>query len=333
MNIEKLPSGSYRIRKTYKGKTYTVVTEKKPTEKEALILMAEKMKLPSSSGKTASRTFNVCASEYIENRENILSKSTLRSYKTMKNAISSTFGNINIYDIEQTDITREINKYAAKHSAKSVRNLHGFISAIIKEIRPQFVINTSLPQKVEQKPYRPTEDDVKRILEASKDDKKYHIAFQLGVMGLRRGELSALQLSDLKGNELTINKAMVETGIKGNNWQLQNKTKNDTSNRTVLLPDKLANEIRENENIFSLTPPMLVNKLHTYQDELGIPRFRFHDLRHYFASYSHSIGIPDVYIMETGGWKSTYTMNKIYKEAMADKSKDMKKKMADKLLS
>ena len=33
MKIEKLPSGSYRIRKMYKGKTYTVIFDYKPTQK------------------------------------------------------------------------------------------------------------------------------------------------------------------------------------------------------------------------------------------------------------------------------------------------------------
>lgn len=38
MKIEKLPSGSYRIRKTYKKKLYTVITDYKPTNKEAIQL-------------------------------------------------------------------------------------------------------------------------------------------------------------------------------------------------------------------------------------------------------------------------------------------------------
>lgn len=36
MKIEKLPSGSYRIRKMYKGKSYQIVTDYKPTQKEAI---------------------------------------------------------------------------------------------------------------------------------------------------------------------------------------------------------------------------------------------------------------------------------------------------------
>ena len=44
MKIEKLPSGSYRIRKTYKGQAYTVVFDSKPTQKEAMLAMADELK-------------------------------------------------------------------------------------------------------------------------------------------------------------------------------------------------------------------------------------------------------------------------------------------------
>ena len=44
MKIEKLKSGSYRIRKMYKGLVYSVVVDYKPTQKEALILLAHELK-------------------------------------------------------------------------------------------------------------------------------------------------------------------------------------------------------------------------------------------------------------------------------------------------
>lgn len=43
MKIEKLPSGSYRIRKMYKGQTYTIVFDHKPTQKEAVQAMAAEL--------------------------------------------------------------------------------------------------------------------------------------------------------------------------------------------------------------------------------------------------------------------------------------------------
>lgn len=43
MKIEKLPSGSYRIRKMYKGETYSLVFDHKPTQKEALQAIAAEL--------------------------------------------------------------------------------------------------------------------------------------------------------------------------------------------------------------------------------------------------------------------------------------------------
>ncbi len=43
MKIEKLPSGSYRIRKMYQGQMYTVTFDGKPTQKEAMVAMAKEL--------------------------------------------------------------------------------------------------------------------------------------------------------------------------------------------------------------------------------------------------------------------------------------------------
>ena len=79
MKIEKLPSGSYRIRKMYKGKTYTVVFDYKPTQKEAMQAMAAE--LDRVKEKHDSMTFQAAADKYIDSKRNIISPSTIRGYK------------------------------------------------------------------------------------------------------------------------------------------------------------------------------------------------------------------------------------------------------------
>lgn len=328
MTIDKLPSGAYRIRHMYKGKSYSLTLDHKPTSKEAMILISDKMNkdaAPSSKGST----FGACANEYLTDRENVLSQGTIKGYSTIIRAMSDSFKKINIYDVSMADIQREINRYSANHSPKSVRNMNGFISAVMRVYRDGMIINTSLPQKVEIRHHRPSEEDVKHILEKSIGT-MYHIPFQLGVLGLRRGEVCALTLDDINGTELTINKDVIED--KNFHWVVKNMAKTSASNRTIQIPQKLADEIRESGKIFELTPPMLVQTLHSYQDQLGIEHFRFHDLRSYCASYLHYLGYPDKYIQNYCGWASGYTMNKIYKEAMEDKQKDIQKGMADSLL-
>lgn len=326
MKIEKRDSGSYRVRKTFNKKTYSITFDHKPTQKEVDAEFYARFNKGGSSGKKPMKN---CVLEYIEARTNVISPSTMRSYITLSKSMTKDFANKNIYDIEQIDIQNEINAFSLTHSPKTVRNYHGLISAVFATYRPEMIIRTTLPQKRPSERYKPTENDIKAILNASVGS-PYHIAFQLGVLGLRRGEVLGINAeTDIEDNILHIHQVLVE-GPEG--WELKDVPKNDTSNRKILLPDNLVDEIRENGEVFSMSPNMILQALSSYQDKLGIPHFRFHDLRHYFASYAHAIGIPDVYIMEMGGWKTTTTMDKIYKEALADKSIAMKKLVADKLL-
>lgn len=326
MKKEKLPSGSYRIRKQKNGIKYTLVFDHKPTQNE----IDEELSIKySEKGLTAKKTMLECALGYIDSKNNILSPSTIRSYNTMVRSMSPAFANISINKIESVDVQNEINNYSINHSAKSVKNYHGFISAIIKMYRPNMSLHTTLPKNRPNEAYRPSEDDIKALLDAS-NGTKYHIVFQLGVLGLRRGEILGLDFNtDLKGNELHIHQVLCEGP---NGFVYKDMPKNETSNRKIYLPDALVEEIQNQGFIYNMSPNMILQTLHRYQDLLGLPHFRFHDLRHYFASYAHSIGIPDVYIKQMGGWKSDYTLNKVYKEAMASKSKEIKKEVAAKLL-
>lgn len=40
---------------------------------------------------------------------------------------------------------------------------------------------------------------------------------------------------------------------------------------------------------------------------------------------SHSLGIPDSYIMASGGWKSDNTLKTVYRHAMDEKKEEMQK--------
>lgn len=324
MTITKLPSGSYRIRQNYKNKTYSVTIDHKPSTKEATLLIAELLQ----DVKKDNGTFKKYADEYIENRRNVLSPSSVRTYKRLITLLSEDFVNTNLYSIDQELVQKEINDYSKTHAPKSTRSMHGFISSVLKANRPTFKLNTTLPQK-ESKKYRlPTQDEVKAILKAAKDTED-SIGFQLGVLGLRCGEICALTMDDLDGNELTISKTMV---YGENSYEVKNTPKTDESFRTIVLPDKLVKEINKKQSFFDLSPQKLNNHLHNYQQQLGVPEFRFHDLRHYFASYCHANGICDADIMAMGGWKSDHVMKSIYRDSMEESRKANSLKVANMIL-
>ena len=66
-----------------------------------------------------------------------------------------------------------------------MRNYHGFISSVLKTFRPNLILNTTLPQKVKNEPYVPSDDDIKRIL-AEASGTRFEIPIMLACFGLRR---------------------------------------------------------------------------------------------------------------------------------------------------
>lgn len=316
MKIEKRTDNSYRVRKTIQGKTHTFVYNHEPKKSEVMRDVLELMESAPVRG-----SFYSCAKSYIESKGNVLSPKTVGSYHSLlDSSLSKAFYCKQISQITQQDIQLEINRIASDHSPKTVRNVHGFISAVLRQFRPNMNIHTTLPQKRPYEHYTPSEEDIKRILDASKDDTPNHICFQLGCMSLRRSEILALTPDDISGNVLTINKAMVQNTNK--EWVIK-ETKTSAGTRKIYIPDSLVDEIKEQGYVYNRHPNKMRNALQRYQDKLGIPRFRFHDLRAYFASYAHQHGISEQTIMETGGWASPEILRKAYRHSM-DKEKAQK---------
>lgn len=323
MKIEKLPSGSYRIRKMYKGKTYSIVTDYKPTQKEAIQLLSAEMDkmLPGN----AHMTFKTAAGKYIDTKSNVLSPSTIRGYLSILRNLPDSFTSLFVSDIDNIIIQKTINLYSASHSPKSTRNAYGFITAVLSMYCPNIKVMTTLPQNIKEAPYIPTDDDVKRILEYASGT-QYEIPLILATFGLRRSEICALTIDDLHGNTLTINKAMVQNEDK--EWIIKT-TKTESGVREIYLPDRVIHLIQKQGYVYKGYPNSIVCYLHRAQDKLGIPRFSLHKLRHYYASMAHALGIPDAYIMASGGWRSDGTLKSIYRHALDDRKEEMQKQTAD----
>lgn len=325
MKIEKLPSGSYRVRKMYKGKMYTVIFDGKPTQKEAMLKMAEKLERAQESHK--SMTFKAAAEKYIEAKRNVLSPSTIRGYNGIMKQISDSFLDESIYDITALDVQKEINRYSKDHSPKSTYNLHGFISAILGMFCPNIKLNTTLPQNLKNEPYIPSDEDVRKIIEHSKGT-PFEIPISLACYGMRRSEICALKPDDIEGDVVHINKAMVQD--ENRNWIIKT-TKTTTSTREIIIPTLIADKIREQGYVYDGHPGKISDYLYRTQKKLGIEQFSIHKLRHYFASKMSSLGIPEADIMRMGGWETDHVMKSVYRHSMIDKEESAKRDAAEKL--
>lgn len=310
-NVERLKSGSYRVRKQINGQMIRKTFDHRPTNAEMIKEFSQIVDETPVKG-----SFYSSAEKYIDSKCNVLSPTTIRGYKSMLKNLPDSFTMRKISQITQADIQSCVNDYAVEHSPKSTINAHGFIFAVLRFFRPTMIINTALPQKKPNMSYIPTKNDIMQILDASAGT-RYHIPFQLGIMSLRLGEICALTLDDINTKEstLTVSKTLVKDS--DNHYVLKECAKTDAGNRTIVISDKLIREIHENGEIYNGYPNNILKALHRYQSRLGIPRFRFHDLRHFYASFSHSIGVSDANIMANGGWRSDHIMKSVYRHETA----------------
>jgi integrase len=305
MTIEKLPSGNYRIVEMRNGKRIRISLDHKPTKSEAKELIEKKI-----GSYCNPNSFEYAADIYIKTKKNVLSPATIRGYRSIINNMDESFRKLPLDKMSLQVLQTYINNYSANHSPKSVRNLNGFVIAVLK-YNGSDVQSPRLPQKEKKPVYIPTEEDVRRILQEFKGH-RYEAFIILATMGLRRSEICALTPDDLKGNVLTINKALVQNENK--EWVIKS-TKTTESTRTIVIPDSVVELLKE-RGFYEGNPENLYFNLRRAQKRLGIPLFPLHKLRHFFASYMHDLGYSDKQIQEFGGWKTDEVMKTVYQHAM-----------------
>lgn len=119
-NVQKLPSGNYRIRKTYRGKVYSLTVPYKPRKAEAEQLIAEFI---GNSPTPSTETLGDCCRAYLDLKNNVLSPSTLRAYRSYLRNTPVSLQNARITALTPVAIQTYINAQSGLKSAKTVRNI------------------------------------------------------------------------------------------------------------------------------------------------------------------------------------------------------------------
>lgn len=326
---KKLPSGSWRCqvydytdaqgKRHYKS--FTVDDPSATGRREAERLAATWAAQKTTESNPSTMTLKAAFSAYIEAREAILSPATIREYKRSAKTDLQELMPIKICDLTQETIQQAINHEALTHSPKSVRNMHGLLSAVLQAYRPAFALRTSLPQKERPALYIPSDDDVKRIIGYASGT-VMELPILLAAFGpMRRGEICALDSRDISGNVVHVCRNMVRNDQ--NAWVVK-QPKSYAGNRYIDYPDFVAQKWKGVAGrIVPLNPANISDRFQIILKHAGVPHFRFHDLRHYSASIQHALGIPDAYIMQRGGWSSDSVLKGVYRHALSNKTSEM----------
>ena len=304
MKIEKLKSGNYRVRRMYEHQSLSMTFDHKPTKKE----VDERLRIELGVATHECRPFKECAENYLNVKSNILSPATLYSYRLMFRRISDRLLNMPLNRIKQFDIQFFINSYAKDHKPKSVKNITAFILAVIRMFIPSFYAKLSFPAKIKSRPYIPNDSDVATLLSLVKGTDE-EIPILLACFGLRRGEISALTLSDIGNGQVSVSKSMVMAS--GRKFVVK-APKTYESTRIVNVPVWLTDMIHSKGYVYNKNPMRISKVLSRIEKENGLPHFSVHKLRHYMASTSHALNIPSAYVQKQGGWATDSVLKSIY---------------------
>lgn len=313
------PDGSVKNKRVYES--FTCDDPSKKGKRIAEQMAAEFAAEKENKGKPCNLTMGDAIDKYIESRESVLSPRTIMDYRRIRKQDLQSIMDLKVSRITQEEIQQAINLDVQKHSPKTVRNNHGLISAVLKQYRPDFALNTALPKKVRPDIYVPTDGEIKLLMEEVSGT-EMELPVLLAAFGpMRRGEICALSTDDISGNVVHVCRNMVRTGNKS--WIIK-QPKSYAGDRYIDYPDFVAEKWKGKEGLVTdLNPNNITDKFRYVLKRAGLPHFRFHDLRHYSASIQHALGIPDSYIMARGGWGNDGVLKAVYRHTMEDRVEQM----------
>lgn len=309
------PDGTVKKKRIYKSFTCNDPKNsgKKKAEAMATAWALDKQTYVQSGSKSISNLID----DYISSKTNVLSPTTLTSYRSLKKNLFTDILDLKIDALENDAVQKWINSISVNHSPKTVRNAFGLLTATLDMYYPSKIIRVQLPQKKRTNIYTPSDRDIWALLDYFSDDIEMTKAIYLAAFGtLRRSEICALTSDDVSGRKIYVNKACVK--INKDAWCIKT-TKTLSSTRSVILPQFVIDLFPKNGKIVNVEHPDIISgRFIKAMRKLNLPHFRFHDLRHYSASIMHAINIPDQYIMQRGGWSSDRTLKDIYRGTLDD---------------
>ena len=314
---QQLPSGSWRVRvfdkETGKRVSFTSNLPGKAGKAEAE-LMAREYQLGMRQ-KKENRTVGNLIDDYISTKENILSPSTIDSYKRIKKNSLAELCDIPVSELTAIDIQKHINKLSLSKSPKTVINAHGLLVSVLNVYAPDFHVRTTLPKKPKKIKHLPEAEEVLKAIIHSEIEIPCLLAIWCS---LRLSEIRGAKRSNIKGNILTIEDTIIT--VDGEHIE-RNATKTVDSTRQIRLPDRILTLINklpaEQEHLTTFTQSQIYKRFQALLTEHGLSHMTFHDLRHMDASIMLALGIPDKYAMERGGWSSPNIMKSVYQHTFS----------------
>lgn len=314
-----LPSGAWTCRVRVGGQDISVT---RPTKAEAQAeAMAVKHGLKAPDTPRVTMTLAEAYAAYLTSREGVLSPSTVAGYKRLERNTFQRLMPMQLSAITPELIQREISAMTkSKKSPKYIANAEGLLSSVLKQSMPEKQFSLHLPPKRKPNLRQPDDKEVGAIMAAFRGSAVELPVLMALWMGMRLSEILGARHEDIDGGKLHICRAVV---LDENNQPAEkDSAKTYAGDRWVNVPDYIAQLIaatgRDSGPLVTFSGAAIYKRFVRTLDQAGIPRCRFHDLRHINAAVMVRLGVDSKYAQERNGWASDRMYKQVYAYAMSD---------------
>ena len=322
----------YWLDYTFKGKRIRKslgVTDRKSAKELAAIYVEQIRKGELGVIDDKPILFEDAVKKYLEYYKNHVSPTTFKTESNRANLLISHFKGKLLHEITPWMIEQYINERLLKVKPSTVNREIAFLKGLYKKFTEWKYISKNPMESIKMLKEPPgvirylDEEELFTLKQALEKAPIYLRALVIVALntGMRKGELMALKWRDVDFK----NRIIIATKTKNNERRII--PMNDEVYHALL---QLGRHIRS-EYIF-VNPKTgkpyvdLKNSWKKLMKEAGIENFRFHDLRHTFASYLAMSGVSPLVIQELLGHK-TLTMTKRYSHLSRKHLEDAVKKM------
>ncbi|GAB6154772.1 site-specific integrase [Desulfosporosinus burensis] len=334
-SIKKRPNGTYQatifVGRDSDGKQlFQYVTKPGLRECKAAAREIEQEIEDKTFVNVANVKLTVWIEKWLELNKERLSPSTNALYKTyLKNHYEPFFGVLKLGKINEIKIKEFINLKLKTLSQSSVRRMTSALKVMLHDAMKgkSPARDVKLPLEEKYTPRVLTEKEMQQIHDVVKGTRDEPIILIAAWCGLRRGEVFALKWNDLDWEKGTL-RVDESYCINDDNLYEDKRPKSENGIRVVAVPEYLMNLLEQlrkskfgkiepikkvkvvepdqpknegDHRIFNIRPDNYSSYFAEFIRDNNLPVIRFHDLRHYHASWLYARGIPDQYAAQRLG--------------------------------
>jgi integrase len=265
-------------------------------------------------------TFREYAKKWLDTYCQNLSPTTIDGYRKSVLVYADKYiGDALISKILPIHIQEMMNAFSKNHSAKTCKNLLSDISGVFKYaiINKIIKFNPCIGVKIKAQKERYkysiyTEEQFNELLDKSINTPIEIPVILGGLCGMRLSEIMGLTWNDIdfENHVINIRRANVFVGSK----VIEKNTKTNNSYRRIVAPDYVMERLKEYKGVGYVYPKKDGTPEHggnfrlrfaNFLKKHGLPKTRFHDLRHFSATIMLKKGVPDKIAAEMLGHANT----------------------------